>query len=147
MSLHLCTGVHACLAKPSCITGPPETCAYGPWQTPPANGQPRTAEPYIVHIPCAHISIARQNSLTQHKLKDKIIKNVKITTAEHSTKHLAFLSTIYTSYIPIKLAQHVCAKITNTVILNFIFVLQFYPHLTSWEIYRMQCDILRSLTT
>lgn len=103
---------------------------------------------HTLYISLVHISrLPRQTSLTQHKLKDKIIKNVKITTADHSTKHSTLLGTICASYIPMELAQHVCVETTNTAILHFIFVLQFYPHLTSWEIYKMQCDILRSLTT
>lgn len=103
---------------------------------------------HTLFISLVHISrLPRQTSLTQHKLKDKIIKNVKMTTAEHSTKHSALLGTMCASFIPMKLAQHVCVETTNTAILHFIFVLQFYPHLTSWEIYKMQCDILRSLTT
>lgn len=62
----------------------PEFCAHRLLQTLSANGQQATAGPHIVHISSAdiHAPLPHQTSLAQHKLKDKIIKNVKIRTAE-----------------------------------------------------------------
>lgn len=54
--------------------------------------------------------------------QDKIIRNVKIVTAEHSTKHGALLSTgpcNCPAHIPMMLASHICVENTSKVILHF----------------------------
>ena len=80
--------------------------------------------------------------------KIKLLRLPKIAMTEHSTKCGILGSTgpcTRLSHTPTKLAWPVC-QIGNRMSLHFVLVLLLSPHLTSWEICRIQCDILRSLT-